>query len=321
MRSSRNRRRLSMATLAAFIVLIVTACSGGAAPLDNVGAPLDKGPALEVGPTSPSAAASAGPVAGGSQDGSAGGGLAALPSSGPLIVKTGSLQLQVDDVDAALVKARTAVAGFGGFVSGSQESTSSSQPTASITYRIPAQEWDAALVDLRKLARKVLEEKTQAVEVTGQVLDLQARIANLKVTEAALQVIMARATKISDVLDVQNQLTDVQGQIEELSTQQAHLQDQAAYGTLTVGFEMPAAVVQQAQAGWDLGSQVDQAVAQLVELGQSAATLAIWLVIVGLPFLIVLIIGLAIVALLLRRFRPRPRSSLPLAGGDVPPSA
>ncbi|MGH2466205.1 MAG: DUF4349 domain-containing protein [Candidatus Limnocylindrales bacterium] len=307
---------------AALIILIVAACAGGAATLENVGAPVSNGPAfLPGGPTDVSAAPSAASADAGSVGRSAAGGSAALPSSGPLIVKTGTLQLQVDDVDAALVKARTAVAGVGGFVSGSQESTSSSQPTASITYRIPAQDWDAALIDLRKLARKVLGEKTQAVEVTGQVLDLQARIANLKVTEAALQAIMVRATKISDVLDVQNQLTTVQGQIEELSTQQAHLQDQTAYGTLTVGFEMPAAVVQQAQAGWDLGTQVDQAVAQLVELGQSAATVSIWLLIVGLPFLVVLIIGLAIVALLLRRFRPRPRSGLPLAGSDLPPSA
>jgi Domain of unknown function (DUF4349) len=318
MRWTDRSHLLPLAALVAFVVVVVGACAGSSAILSTVGEPITNqgGSAAGVaGPAAPSAVS--GPATGGSGSDNA----APLPSSGPLIVKTGSLQLQVDDVDAALVKARTLVAGFGGFVSGSQESTSGSQPTASITYRIPADQWDAALAKLRSLAKKVISEQTQAVEVTGQVLDLEARITNLKVTEVALQAIMAKAVKISDVLDVQQQLTTVQGQIEELSTQQAHLQDQAAYGTLTVGFEMPPAVVQQATQGWDLGSQVDQAVAQLVQLSQGLATLGIWLAIVGLPFLVVLAVALGIIAFLVRRFVPRRRSRMPMAGGDVSPPA
>lgn len=319
MRTTDRSHLLRLAALAALIAIAVGACAGNSAILSTVGGPITDQGRTTGGAAAPAAAPSAvsGPATGGSGSDNA----APLPSSGPLIVKTGSLELQVDDVDAALVKARTLVAGFGGFVSDSQESTSGSQPTASITYRIPADQWDAALAKLRSLAKKVISERTQAVEVTGQVLDLEARITNLKVTEAALQAIMAKAVKISDVLDVQQQLTTVQGQIEELSTQQAHLQDQAAYGTLTVGFEMPPAVVQQATQGWDLGGQVDQAVAQLVQLSQGLATIGIWLAIVGLPFLVVLAVVLGIVAFLVRRFVPRRRSRMPMAGGDVSPPA
>ena len=43
--------------------------------------------------------------------------------------------------------------------------------------------------------------------MTSQVVDLQARIANLRASETALQGIAAKATKISDVLEVQAQLT------------------------------------------------------------------------------------------------------------------
>ena len=309
---------------AAFVILLVAACSSGGAPaLENVGSRIGGGGA-QTQPLEPPSAAPAAPAAGdlpagsGASDGS--GGSAPLPSSGPLIVKTGSLDLQVLDVDSALVKARTAVAGFGGFISGSQEASKGETPTASITYRIPASSWDDALVSLRKLAAKVLGEQTAAVEVTGQVLDLEARIENLKVTEAALQAIMAKAVKISDVLDVQNQLTNVQGQIEQLSTQQAHLKDQAAYGTLTVTFETPVAPVAQAQEAWDLGAQVDQALAQLVQLGQEVATVGIWLLIVGLPFLVGLGILLGVLWLVLRRIRPRPTAGLPF-GGEPPPVA
>ena len=320
---SRIARGAALVAVAAFVLLLAAGCSSSAAPvLQGVGQSIDGG-GSQTGPLEPPSAAPAASdatrsVVKGGGSGS-GGGAAPLPSSGPLIVKTGSLDLQVTDVDTALVKARTAVVGFGGFVSGSQETSKGQSPTASITYRIPASAWDDALISLRKLATKVLSEQTAAVEVTGQVLDLEARIDNLKVTEAALQAIMAKAVKISDVLDVQNQLTNVQGQIEELSTQQAHLNDQAAYGTLTVTFETPVAPVAQAQEGWDFGAQVDQAVAQLVQLGQQVATVGIWLLIVGLPFLVGLAIVLGALWLVLRRFRPRARPGLPLSGGDAPP--
>ena len=309
-----RRRALPWPAFVAFVALLalltMSACSSAAAP-----ATLDSNPSNGAGSvTGPDAGpASAGPsaapaaAASGSTSGDGTGGLQLSALDRPLVVETGTLQLQVADVNRAIVRARTAVVGLGGFESGSQESLSGDRPVASITYRIPAARWDDALTALRGLAGKVISQQTQAVEVTGQVLDLGARIDNLQASERALQAIMARATKISDVLDVQNQLSDVQGQIEQLTTQRAHLQDQAAYGTLTVGFEEPVAIVAQAAQGWDPAMQVDRAVAQLVELGQGIATAGIWLAIVGLPFLVLLGLAIGLLLLLFRRLPVRSR--------------
>ena len=80
------------------------------------------------------------------------------------------------------------------------------QPIAQITYRIPVDRWEDALAALRNLngqTTKVVTEQTEAVEVTGQIVDLEARIRNLRASETALQAIAAKAVKISDVLEVQ----------------------------------------------------------------------------------------------------------------------
>src|SRR5262249_50302049 len=147
------------------------------------------------------------------------------------------------------------------------------QMVATVVYRIPASSWDAALVALRALGDKVLGEQTQTQDVTGDVLDLGARITNLQATEAALQAIMLKATKIEDVLAVQQQLTDVRGQIEQLSTQKKHLEDQAAFSTLTVSYSLkPAPAVETSQKNFDPGSEVDKASASLVDVLQAVAT-------------------------------------------------
>ena len=299
----------------AVIVLLVAACSGSAAPLDR--AAVDNAGSAVDAQGEPAAAPAAQPAPADVQSGGSGTdttttGTEAAAAEQALVVKTGTLDLQVTDVDAAVVRARTLISGFGGYVSGSEQSTKGDQPVASITYRIPADQWDAALNALRGLGTKVLSEKTDATEVTGQVIDLGARIQNLRVTETALQGIMTKATKISDILDVQSQLTNVQGQIEELTTEQTHLQQQAADGTLTVGFEAPVVAVTTATNDWNLGAQVDQAVAQLLQVGQGVATGLVWLGIVGLPFLLALLIFVGLPLLVLRRRLGRRPGSGPL---------
>ncbi len=231
--------------------------------------------------------------------------LGAPGSSDLLVIKTGSMALQVKALEASLADATAKIAGLGGYVSGSQRGGDGQNSVANVTFRIPAAHWDEALVALRGLAEKVVDEQTQSQEVTGQVIDLGARIDNLQATERSLQAIMAKAIKISDVLDVQAQLTDVRGQIEQLETEKKHLEEQSAFGTLTVSFGLETAAVVQAQKGWDPAGEADRATASLVELGQSLAGAGIWFGIFWLPLLILLVLIVAIVLVVVRRIRRR----------------
>jgi hypothetical protein len=220
------------------------------------------------------------------------------------IVKTGALSLEVADIDQSMTLAKAAVAGLGGTVSQSNRSGSGDYLTASITFRVPSARWDDTLTALHKLGSKILSEETNSTDVTSQVVDLDARLDNLKRTEAALQAIMNKAVLMADVLAVQNQLTQTQGQIEQLSAQRDHLTNQAAMSTLTVTLQLPSkTVTTQAAQGWTLSGQIDQAGAALVRIGQGLATIGVWLLVVVLPIGFAVLSLLAIVVLLRRIFR------------------
>ena len=186
------------------------------------------------------------------------------------------------------------------------------QPSAQITYRIPAAKWEAALDLLRGLnglTTKVVTEHTEAVEVTSQVVDLEARIANLRASETALQGIAAKATKISDVLEVQapadpdaRRDRDADGQLKDLN-------DRAGYATLTVQFNVPVVAVEVAQKGWDPGAVVDEAAASMVSVLQGLATAGIWFAIVWLPILLIVGAG--------GRHRGRDRAAARLRPADA----
>lgn len=316
------RPSIAPLVLIVLFVLVTAACAGGAsAPLSPVGAPVS-GSASSVDEN--------GTGSGNGQGQGAQAGASAapqLPEDGvgalideARIIRTGTIDLQVKDVPKALVTARDGIRAMGGYVGASETGNDGDTPIASITYRIPAARWEDALDLLRGLnglTSKVVSEQTAAVEVTGQVIDLEARIRNLRSSETALQAIAVNTTKISDVLEVQSQLTQVRGQIEQLSAQLGDLEDRASFATLTASFRMPVVAVEVAAKGWEPGVVVDEASASLVNILQALTTAGIWFAIVWLPLLLVLGILIAIGTWIARRLGiagRRGQGEAPLAG-------
>ena len=311
-RRAAGARAFAVLTL---IAIVLSACGTGAA------APAK---APDGGPQDPPQVVQPGSGNGSSQTGSGSGGTTPVlydPSTPNLqIIKTGTLSLQVDGLDTALATATQKIAALGGYTSGSQRQGDGDKATASVIYRIPAQRWDDALVALRGLATKVLGEQTQSEDVTTKIVDLSARITNLQATEQALQGIMLKATKISDILAVQAQLTETRGQIEQATGERKHLTEQAAFSTLTVSYGLKEQAVVATTKNFDPATEVDRASANLVDVFQSLATAGIWFGIVWLPILVGLgVIGLMLATILRRALRSRPgpgAGTWPGAPGD-----
>ncbi len=133
--------------------------------------------------------------------------------------------------------------------------------------------------------------------------------------DTALQGIAAKATKISDVLEVEARLTDVRGQIEQLTAQLEDLADRAAYATLTASFSVPLVAVEAASKGWEPATIVDEAAASLISIVQAVTSAGIWFLIVWLPILLVLGLVAALAIRVARRAglsrRPRVPAALP----------
>ena len=315
---SRGRRALILLPL---VALLAGACSGATTPAgdgDESRARLSM--TENQRPEAPQAA----PVSGESLAGVSSDLGAENPSDardGALIIRTGQLELEVKDVGVSLPKARDLVEDLGGYVSASDEIDHGDWLAATITYRIPADRWQDAIDGLRDLSDRVTREATQAQEVTSQVVDLKARIANLRASEAALIEIMDGSGSIEDVLAVQQRLSEVRGEIEQLVAQQQDLEGRAALATLTVTWTSPVLAVATTAAGWDLASVIDEAAAQTVAAGQWLVSAFVWLVIVGLPVIGIPLLLLAAVVVVVRQRLGGRSMTTPAAGPDAPGGA
>jgi hypothetical protein len=142
------------------------------------------------------------------------------------IIKTGEVSVEVADVPATVGRVRAFALELGGYVGGSQ--AGSGDQGATLTLRIPAARFDEALTRLRDLDGEVVAEATRESDVTRQVVDLGARIANLESSEASYRVLLERAERIEDVLAVQTRLDGVRGEIEQLNAQLQDIEGDAA---------------------------------------------------------------------------------------------
>ena len=315
-------RWLRMLIPIAALSLVLAACGGSAstpAILSTVGAPIDQsgsgGEPQAAATAAPASEAAAAPADGIGQLPQGGNGATtSAPRDDLKIVYTGSLELVVDNLETSLAKAKAAVLATGGYIGASQETNDGDRSVASITYRVPATRWDETLESLRGLSTKVVSEQTQATEVGGQIVDLEARLRNLRASEEVLVGIAKGTGKVSDLLEVQQRIADVRGEIEQLDGQRAQLQDQVAYGTLVTTFGTQVVQVQEAAKGWDPRTDVDGATAPLKSAGQGLVSAAIWFGIVWLPLILVLVVLTLVGRWLFRRFIPASKPVEPIAG-------
>ncbi len=202
------------------------------------------------------------------------------------LVRTGTFSLQVEDVDASLTTLTNVMKSQGGYISGSYRYTDTSTPYLTVTFRVPAASFDAAVLALRAEG-EVLSEQISTYEVTMQLVDLEARLRNLRASEAALLELMTRATTVSDVLSVQTQLTAVRSDIESYDAQRAALADQVAMTTISVTISPIGSSIGNATSGFDLRKEVSLAIANLISVGRTVIVAAINLVIVILPIALI----------------------------------
>lgn len=156
------------------------------------------------------------------------------------IIFTATLELEAENVRSSFESAGLIARRVGGFVERSSLSTRDSTDGQTLTYatitlRVPVDEYDSVLNDLRTLnGVEVVNEDSSSTEVTEEYTDLQSRLRNLERTEAQYLTLLERATTIDDILTVNDRLDGVRLQIEEILGRLNLLDDLTDLATVSV---------------------------------------------------------------------------------------
>lgn len=151
------------------------------------------------------------------------------------VLRTGSLDLEVKDPIQTAEALRQLALRMHGYVESSNVwGAQDSLQTAHVTLRIPAERFDEARLEVRKLGVRMQNERVESKDVTGQYVDLESSLRNYRAEEQQYLEIMKRAGAVKDTLEVARQLAEVRGRIERTQGQLKLLSQQVEMATLSV---------------------------------------------------------------------------------------
>ncbi len=211
------------------------------------------------------------------------------------IIKTGSLEIEVGDLDASVEKVAKLAQEAGGFVaSQSFFAQPGSWPRCNLTLRVPSGEFDRVMAELRKHG-EIRHLRIGTQDVTEEFIDLEARLRNLEREEGVLlDLFERRTTKLTDVLEVERELSRVRGDIETTQGRLRYLKHKVSLSTIEVQLTEIGEAAIGPTGRWRLPFHIRSAGRVLVTVARAAFTAIIYIAIVGAPLWVILGIWLGI---------------------------
>ncbi|GAA2815413.1 DUF4349 domain-containing protein [Streptomyces showdoensis] len=155
------------------------------------------------------------------------------------VIRTAEIYVEVEDATKALATARRVTAGAGGHVENeTTERMDESHVNSRVVLRVPQERYDSVLAELAGTG-KLLSRKADAKDVTGQVVDVESRIATQRASVARVRALMEKATRLGDVVTLEGELSRRQADLESLLAQQAALKDSTTLATITLQLSEP----------------------------------------------------------------------------------
>jgi len=237
--------------------------------------------------------------------------VASLPSMAErMVIRTADLDLIVPDTEEALDQINALAEELGGYVVSLNTYQYQEGVQASVTFRVPAESFDVALDRVKEIATTVRQESISGQDVTEEYVDLEARLRHLQAKEAQLLEFLDQAEDTEAVMQVYAELSRTQEEIEVVRARMQYLENQTALATITVNLTPDELAQPLEVGGWNLPGTVRNALELLLDVLEFTVKALIYLLIVGLPTVLVVaapVVGLVFLVRWLARRSRKPR--------------
>ncbi|MCT7948932.1 DUF4349 domain-containing protein [Ancylothrix sp. C2] len=203
------------------------------------------------------------------------------PRTLPQLIKKGSLNVVVNSIDKSLKEVSSLVAKQQGDLMGLQDNKPkdpSVRRKATIQIRVPQNKLETTLDQLAKLGN-VQNKSITAEDVSQQLVDIDARVRNLRKSEEMTLKIMDRSGSVGDILKVSQQLNTIRSDIERLDAQQKTLRNQVAFSSIALTLEAAVSATPESQPSVGIRMQETwgKATHSVGEFTQALLALMLWL--------------------------------------------
>ncbi|WP_291150621.1 DUF4349 domain-containing protein [Flavobacterium sp. UBA7680] len=152
------------------------------------------------------------------------------------IIKQASLRFETNDLEETYKQIQTAVKQSQGKVQSDSEGKDYGTLYRNITIRVPSQNFDNFINTISKGVSYFERKEITAEDVTEQYIDLTTRLKNKRKLEERYLQILQKATKISEILEIEKQISIIREEIEAKEGQLKYLESRVSESTVTIEF-------------------------------------------------------------------------------------
>jgi hypothetical protein len=152
---------------------------------------------------------------------------AAGPSSrantGQLIIRRASIDLSVKGTAQAASQITTTVARYSGYV---VSTSAQDEKYTRFVVKVPSDKLDAFVADIA-IVGEVTSKSVSARDVTEEVIDIDAKLKNLRVLRERYRALLAQTKNITEILEIEKELNRLQTDIDTIAGKQKALKNDA----------------------------------------------------------------------------------------------
>lgn len=205
-----------------------------------------------------------------------------------VVIQNADLSIVVIDPEAKMDEIGKMAEDMGGFVVSKNvfQTTTGNNirvPEGNITVRVPAENLDEALEQIKADAVEVQNESRSGEDVTREYVNLQSRRKTHEQAAEQLSEILEQKTESEEVIEVFNQLVYHREQIEILTGQINYYEEAAALSAISVHVSAEETLQPLEIAGWRPVGVARDALQALINFFEGFVTFLIWLIILIIP--------------------------------------
>ena len=156
-----------------------------------------------------------------------------LPGEKRVVIYNAGYRIVVQEIEVAIHETERIAEDLGGYVNTIR--------SEEIVIRVPVANYKKATAMVEGLG-VVAHRELEALDVTEEYVDLEARLKSAMAVRARLEGLLAKAEDVKAALAVEKELSRVGEEIERLQAKLELLKNRVAYSTITVAFERVARV-------------------------------------------------------------------------------
>jgi hypothetical protein len=152
------------------------------------------------------------------------------------IIREARLRFETSDMDETYNQIVAAAKKYKAQIQNDSESKEYNSVSRNLTIRIPNEHFDAFLADAGKNVSYFDQKEISSTDVTEEYIDVDARLNAKKKLEARYLELLGKASKVSEMLEIERQLANVREEIEAKEGRLRYLKNRVAQSTVNIRF-------------------------------------------------------------------------------------